>query len=113
LDRVWSRAATCRHQRRSGPVIAPDPPLVTPLIYSWRHRLAAVSSLYGRLITGDDVAVTTNPVPAAPRTQRDPSVTQAMVLSGLRCRLDELRLGDERLLIRETNRRVLGSIVVR
>jgi site-specific recombinase XerD len=110
-----------------------------------KRRLAAVSSLYGYLITRDDVAVMTNPVPrgiatrrsrshggrglplvrgvrrlprildsveidalmGALRTERDRAMTQAMVLGGLRrcevlgLRLDDLRFGDWRVLIRE------------
>lgn len=110
-----------------------------------KRRLAAVSSFYGYLITRDDVAVSTNPVPrgiatrqsrsrggrglplvrgvrrlprildpdeidalmGALRTERDRSMTQAMVLGGLRrcevlgLRLGDLRLGEWRVLIRE------------
>jgi integrase len=110
-----------------------------------KRRLAAVSSLYGYLITRDDVDVTANPVPrgiatrrsrsqggrglplvrgvrrlprildpgeidafmGALRTERDRAMAQAMVLGGLRrcevlgLRLDDLRLGEWRVLIRE------------
>jgi site-specific recombinase XerD len=110
-----------------------------------KRRLAAVSSFYGYLITRDDVAVSTNPVPrgiatrqsrsrggrglplvrgvrrlprildpdeidalmGALRTERDRSMTQAMVLGGLRrcevlgLRLGDLRLGEWRVPIRE------------